>query len=88
MKGIIILALVLLAGCTGFTPLEQLEDEAILTGDWSLVEKRERTIARSQMRLGTQCQGDKISFCQSTGGGNYCECVEPRVIRSFLDDDR
>ena len=88
MKGIIILALALLAGCTSYTPLKQLEDEAMLSGDWSLVEKRERTIARSQMRLGTQCPGDKIRFCQSTGGGNYCECVESRVIRSLFDDDR
>ena len=85
MKGIIILALALLAGCTSYTPLEQLEDEAMLSGDWSLVEKRERTIAWSQRRLGTQCPGDEIRFCQSAGGGNYCECVEPGIIRSFYD---
>ena len=86
MKGIIILALALLAGCTSYTPLKQLEDEAMLSGDWSLVEKRERIIARSQKRLGPQCQDDEISFCHTTGGGTYCECVESRDIRSFFDE--
>ena len=86
MKGIIILALVLMAGCGTFTPLEQLEEEALLTGDWSAVEQRERIIARSQFWTSSQCQGDQIQFCHTSGASTYCECVERRVVRSFLGD--
>ena len=85
MKGIIILALVLLAGCGTFTPLEQLENEALLTGDWSAVEQRERIIAKSQFWTKPQCQGEKINFCHTNGAGTYCECVESNVIRSLLE---
>jgi len=85
MKGIIIIALVLLAGCTTFSSLEQLEQEALRSGDWSAVEQRERIIARSQFRAGAHCPSETVNFCNSTGGGTYCECVEPTVIRSFFD---
>ena len=46
VKGIMILALLFAAGCSAYVPLEQLEAEALVTGDWSKVEQRERTIAR------------------------------------------
>jgi hypothetical protein len=85
MKGIIILALVLMAGCGTFTPLEQLEEAALLTGDWSAVEQRERIMARSQFWAGPQCQGEQIHFCHTSGASTNCECVEPRVARSFVD---
>ncbi|MCH7538407.1 MAG: hypothetical protein IID57_11200, partial [Proteobacteria bacterium] len=49
MKGTGILVLLLmLGGCAVVPTLEDLEDQALLTGDWSQVENRERTIARRQ----------------------------------------
>ena len=53
MKGMALLVLVLLGGCGTYTSLEQLEATAMLTGDWSEVEKRERIIARRNLRAGT-----------------------------------
>ena len=86
MKGITILLLVLLAGCGTFIPLEQLEQQALLTGDWSAVEQRERMIARSDFWSSPKCQGEQINFCHSSGANTYCECVESKVVRSLFDD--
>ncbi len=87
MKGILILALVLLAGCGTYTPLEQLEANALVSGDWSAVEQRERLISRRQASHGPQCQNNEFSLCQGTGRNAICECAELRVLRSFLDGD-
>jgi len=86
MKGILILALVLLAGCGTYTPLEELEANALVSGDWSEVKQRERLLARRKSRSGPQCPSDSVSFCQTFAGGTRCECVEHRVIRAYLDE--
>jgi len=85
MKGIIILSLVLLAGCGTYTPLEQLEANALASGDWSAVEQRERLKARRKSSSGIECPSDMVGFCQTSASGRRCECVEHRVVRSFLD---
>ena len=51
MRGIIVAALLILGGCSGYQTLEQLEDEALVSGDWSAVEKREELIAREIQKL-------------------------------------
>jgi len=84
MKGITILALLLLSGCGTFTTLEQLEATAMLTGDWSEVEKRERTIQRRKLRAGSQCPPGAIAYCHSYMSNNRCTCVKSEVIHSLL----
>ncbi|MCH8060728.1 MAG: hypothetical protein IIA11_09750 [Proteobacteria bacterium] len=42
MKLVSIIALCLLVGCTSRPTLEELEAEALITGDWTEVENRER----------------------------------------------
>jgi len=86
VKGIVILALILLAGCAEFMPLEQLESQAFLTGDWSAVEKRERMIARRNMYSNMQCPPGTIGYCETYGSPARCSCVDSKVIRSFFDD--
>ena len=86
MKGIIILSLVLLAGCGTYTPLEQLEANALVSGDWSAVEQRERLRARRKSSSGIQCASDMIEFCTTAASGVRCQCVEARVLRSLFDD--
>ena len=44
MKGLMLLTLMMLTGCASLTPLEQLESEAMVSGDWSKVDRRERSI--------------------------------------------
>jgi hypothetical protein len=62
MKGIVILAFCVLAGCATGPTLEQLEADALMTGDWSLVEKREQQLRRRQMRAAYQCPNGYIAF--------------------------
>ena len=42
---------VVLGGCGSYSTLEELEQEAMLTGDWSRVEQRERILAKRAMRI-------------------------------------
>jgi hypothetical protein len=84
MKGIIILAFVFLAGCGTYTPLEQLEREALVSGDWSLVEQRERIISRANARPGAHCPDGTLNYCESRFGEKRCQCVSMRVVRSTL----
>lgn len=84
MKGITILLLVLLAGCASYTPLEQLEADALVSGDWSLVEKRERMIAWQKARQGGQCPDRAVNYCVVSFGEKKCECVSSTSFRSAL----
>lgn len=84
MKGIIIISFVLLAGCGTYTPLEQLEREAFLSGDWSLVEQRERMISRQNARRGAQCPDKMTNYCVNNFGQTECQCVSSKVLRSAL----
>jgi hypothetical protein len=82
MKGITILLLVLLAGCATYTPLEQLEAEAFATGDWSLVEQRERMISWQNARRGANCPDRMFSLCETGLGETRCQCVSTASFRS------
>ena len=84
MKGIIVIALVLLSGCGSFTTLEQLEAEALLTGDWSAVEQRERTIERRKQRAGIQCPPGRTAICESFAGENRCSCASSEVFNTLM----
>jgi len=85
MKGIILFAFILLAGCAGYKPLAQLEAEALDSGDWSLVEERERIIAKREAREGLRCPTGQISFCSSFMQSDRCQCVESDVINTLFD---
>jgi len=84
MKGITLLLLILLTGCGTYTPLEQLEREALLSGDWSLVEQRERMISRLNTRSGAHCPDGTINYCESNFGETRCQCVSTKILRSAL----
>ena len=83
MKGIIALALILLAGCAAVTPLEQLEAEAFISGDWTAVERRERLIARRESRK-THCPPGTVGYCAVDFGTNACSCIKSGALRSLL----
>jgi hypothetical protein len=86
MKGILILALCLLAGCTVGPTLEQLESQALVTGDWSLVEKREAMIARRNTNPGINCPSGYIAYCESYRIRKPCSCVSQGFIFSLVGD--
>ena len=84
MKGILILALCLLAGCTVGPTLEQLESQALVTGDWSLVEKREAMIARRNMQPSINCPSGYIAVCERYRVRKPCTCVSQGEIFSIF----
>ena len=89
MRGmVIVFALCVLAGCSTGPTLEQLEAEALITGDWSLVEKREATIARRNQRYGVSCPSGTVSYCQTFMSESRCKCVEQDYVYSIVGGDR
>lgn len=76
MKAIGNLILILmLGGCAALPTLEELEDQALLTGDWSQVEKRERTVVRRQAGEPLDCASGYVSYCETRIVNTRCSCV-------------
>jgi len=84
MKILIVFALVILTGCATGPSMEELETQAFISGDWSAVEKRERAVARRQLRAGPQCPNDYIALCTERFGDKVCSCVDRDFMRSFM----
>ncbi len=84
MKSILILALFFLAGCSSFVPLEELEAQAVLTGDWTEVERRERIIARRNMRTSLACPPGTTGFCETGFGRSECRCVDSAALSAYF----
>ena len=76
--------LLLVAGCGSMVPMEELEAQAMLTGDWSAVEKRERAIERRKMRNGSVCPAGLIAICEGGMRADRCTCVQADVMRSLI----
>ena len=81
---LIISSLIFLGGCESFVSLEKLETEAMLTGDWSAVERRERIIERRKMRNTARCPVGAVAYCEPGIGRQECVCVDADVIHSLL----
>lgn len=86
MRGIVmIFALCVLAGCSTGPTLEQLEAEALVTGDWSRVEQREARIARRKQRSGIACPSGMVGYCKTFMSDMQCSCVSQQSIYSMLN---
>ena len=84
MKLILIVFVLALTGCSGYSTLEELEAQALVTGDWSAVEKRERIIARRAARRGPKCPTGSVSVCQNDLGSKRCSCMQQESVRDIL----
>ena len=86
MKVIGLLSLLFLVGCAPMKSMEQLEADAMVTGDWSAVEERERAIARKAERQGVKlnCPTGYVSFCQTYAGLDRCGCVSRRGMQDMF----
>lgn len=80
MKAIVVVLLLFLAACANRPTLEQLEDEALLTGDWSAVEARERMQGRLSQSSGPACPDDFTKVCYGPEVNFQCECVSPQDL--------
>ncbi|MDH3531366.1 MAG: hypothetical protein OEO82_00475 [Gammaproteobacteria bacterium] len=86
-RGVKVLSLIgsaLLAGCGGLTPMEHLERQALLTGDWSAVEKRERMLRRRDAHAGVRCPHGQVRVCQNDVGAERCDCWERDMLFRIL----
>ena len=85
MKVMVLMGLCLIAGCGTYPTLEQLEAEALVTGDWSAVEQREFILERRRQRAGPNCPDGYIGFCSDRTIELRCTCVEAGVAFSALN---
>lgn len=88
MRAIVLAGLLLLGGCAAQVPMAELEQQAMLTGDWSAVEKRERQIARRAERNGPDCGHGLVSYCVENGGHDRCSCITGQNLRDMFSSRR
>jgi hypothetical protein len=82
VKFVGIMALCLLVGCSARPTIEELEAEALDTGDWSAVKKRQRMDEKfGVVKTDSACRGDKVEICQTKSGQEFCDCVSPYELR-------
>lgn len=84
--GIVVLGLAL-AACAPQQSLEELEMQAMLTGDWGQVEKRERSMRRKAQRLAEEnmvCPDGMVSVCEARFGDDRCSCIDRQVMREIF----
>lgn len=74
----------LITGCAAAPTLEELEAEALRTGDWSAVEERERLIAKRNSRRPQQCSTGLVSVCEKDLGRYECNCVRKSAMTQVL----
>ena len=68
-------------------PMEQLVNEALITGDWSEVEKREGAALRRQVReQSIHCEQDEVGYCKVSGrlSKRVCTCESLSELRNTL----
>ena len=69
-----------LAGCNSFASLEELEAEAMITGDWSAVEHREAIIAKRKAVTSDICARGYVAVCESYITEMRCSCVQKEAM--------
>ena len=84
---LIVFALCALAGCASGLSLEELEAQALVTGDWSLVERREAQIA-ARRQPGPNCPAGSVAYCRSFMGDKDCACVSSDSMYTVLSGRR
>jgi hypothetical protein len=75
MKFIILVTLVIVVGCAPRPTLEQLEDEANVTGDWAAVEHREELVKKHLEATAPGCPVGQSEKCVEEQTGIQCYCL-------------
>jgi hypothetical protein len=81
MKHLFVFGLVLLAGCAAAPTMEELEAEALQTGDWAKVEQRELAQTRRMGRPQAECPEGYALLCKSAAdvADEDCKCVSRKT---------
>jgi len=81
MKALVMLMMIVLAGCASRPTLEQLQQDALVTGDWSAVEKREQFLRKIRGRSDVYCPQGTTMVCIDGEGDEDCICARPTASR-------
>lgn len=75
-----------LAGCVGQPTLEELEAEALITGDWEAVERREGLL-KWRNRHQNNCQQGWTRICTGPELTPKCDCLNPGALTGAVMTD-
>jgi len=76
MRTIVLLTALIGTGCTSSPTLEELEDEALRTGNWEAVEKREALLERRNGPKTPGCPAGLTEVCVDKGLNVVCDCKD------------
>ena len=77
MKYISLLVLIALVGCASPPTTDELEIDAVKTGDWSAVDDRERMYEKMRVTPKLKCPEHLMLLCYKDGGHEECFCQSP-----------
>ena len=78
MKSTLFILVVLLVGCAPIPTMEELEQQASASGDWSEVERRERIDRMRSDDVHLTCPDGYMRVCNKETARSICECVPTR----------
>lgn len=78
MKYLSLFVLIALVSCASRPTTEELEDDAVKTGDWSTVENRERMNEKMTEASKPKCAEHLMLVCIKDGEHEECFCQSPR----------
>ena len=74
----LLVVLLLLGACAARPSLQELEEEALATGDWSRMERRIEMDRKMGMIDGVEkCDNGYVLHCQAKGEREVCGCISP-----------
>jgi len=76
MKFLILCTLMFVVGCAARPTLEQLEDEANTTGNWTAVDRREDVIKKRHETTAPGCPVGLSKKCYEHHSGIQCYCIQ------------
>ena len=75
MRTLVLLTALLGVGCTSSPTLQELEDEALRTGNWEAVEEREALLERRNGPTTPNCPKGQTKYCIESGINVECSCA-------------
>ena len=78
MRIITVLLLALaISACASKPSLEELEEQAMVSGDWAAVEHREEMVKNRRLKSAPHCPRGQTKVCVENGSGIDCYCAQP-----------
>jgi hypothetical protein len=80
MKPLSVLLFLAIAGCADQPALEELEEQALASGDWTEVEDREQLLQRRRKTQALDCPDGFRSVCLEQAMVVNCKCVNVQPL--------